>query len=83
MANIVGVKFQSKFTPGEFVGREYNYFSAIKLAVGDIVVVPTQNSEGIAKVVSVDVPESKIDERIMPLLKTIETKFDLEAQKDE
>lgn len=34
--------------------------------------MPTANGDGVAKVLSVDVPESKIDERVMPLLKTIE-----------
>lgn len=72
MSNIVGVQFQSKFNPNEFSGREYNYLTAIELSEGDIVVVPTKNGDGIAKVVSIDVPDSKIDERIMPLLKTIE-----------
>lgn len=76
MNSIIGVQFQSKLDPREFCGREYNYFSAIEVRVGDIVVAPTAKGDGIAKVTSVDVPESKIDERVMPLLKTIENLYE-------
>ena len=82
MNNIVGVKFQSKTNPEVFHGREYSYFTAIELSVGDIVVVPTSNGDGIAQVTSVNVPESKVDERILPILKTIERRYEPDAEKE-
>ena len=79
MSNIVGVKFQSRHNPEEFGGREYSYRSAIELSPGDIVAVPTANGEGVAQVTSVNVPESKVDERILPNLKTIERRHGVEG----
>ena len=49
MSNIVSVQFEDKFKPGEFSGRTYNYRTAIDVSVGDIVIVPTANGDGIAK----------------------------------
>lgn len=72
MSNIVGVQFQRDGRPNEYFGREYNYKTTINLAVGDVVIVPTTKGNGIAKVRSIDVPENKIDERILPTLKTID-----------
>lgn len=77
--NIVSVKFQSKYDPEEFTGREYNYLTSVELHVDDIVIVPTKNGDGIAQVTRVNVPKNQIDERIMPLLKTIEHLYQAEA----
>lgn len=74
--SIVSVQYKRKGSD-EFGGRAYNYFSAIPVKVGDIVSVPTAQGTSIAQVCEVDVPESKIDERIMPLLKTITEYADL------
>ena len=82
---IVEVQYKAKSAsvpgnnPDEFGGRKYSYFTAIPLQVGDIVVAPAGNGETIAKVVTVDVPESKVDERVLPLLKTIERLYEPEA----
>ena len=77
MTNIVSVQYESSEKPGEYRGREYSYFSVIPdLAVGDIVIAPTAKGESMAKVSAIDVPESKVDERILPFLKTIEKRVD-------
>ena len=74
MSSIVGVKFQNKFD-STFCGREYHYRTALELAEDDLVIAPTTSGERLAQVTSVNVPDSKIDERNMPALKTIETAF--------
>jgi hypothetical protein len=57
---------------GEYSLGRYSYFCEIPdVAVGDIVIAPTSDGDSAAKVVEIDVPESRIDERIMPRLKTI------------
>jgi len=58
-----------------FSGREYTYITELDLKVGDIVYAPTQSGDRIARVACIDVPDSKIDERIMQLLKTIESVY--------
>ena len=67
---IVGVNYKSKYT-GDFGGKTYNYFTDIELVVGGIVNAPTANGDSIAMVNEINVSESKIDKRILPLLKTI------------
>lgn len=67
---IVGVNYKNKYT-GEFGGKTYNYFTDIEVAVGDIVNAPTANGDSIAIIKEIDVPKSKIDNRIFPLLRTI------------
>ena len=52
-------------------GRPYSYYTEISLQVGDRVIVPTFKGDGEAVVVEIDVPESRIDERIPPVLKTV------------
>ena len=56
--DIVSVQFQSKQNPEVFSGREYSYYTAIPLNVGDIVVVPTKTREGKAKVTKIGIRES-------------------------
>jgi len=52
------------------LGR-YTYLTTLSLHVGDMVVCPTSRGSINGRVFAVDVPESKVDERIMPMLKTI------------
>lgn len=57
---------------GEYGIGKYSYLCEIPdVAVGDVVIAPTSKGDRAAKVVEVDVPESRIDERILPKLKTI------------
>jgi len=52
--SIVKVKYYSEIT-GELSAREYTYYSADRLSVGDIVIVPVRDTTGKAKVSAVDV----------------------------
>jgi len=82
MNRIVGVKFHREDS-ADFGGREYNYFDGTSgFAVGDIAIVVVRDQEKKVIVTSVDVPESKIDERIIPLLKTILKRYVPEESKE-
>jgi hypothetical protein len=74
---IVGVKFESKYAPKTFEGREYSYFTDLELKINDIVEVPTKNGVGIAMVTRLDVPEEEI-EKIKEFMKEITKKLDRE-----
>ncbi len=57
--SIVKVKYYSD-TTGELSAREYTYYSADPLKVGDIVIVPVRDTTGKAKVSAIDVPKAEI-----------------------
>lgn len=68
---IVSVNYRSKYT-GEFGGRAYSYRCDVQdIEPGEVVLAPTKNGESEAKVVEINIPESQVEERILPLLKTI------------
>jgi hypothetical protein len=73
--SIVAVQFQSKSNPEEFSGREYTYFSDVELDVGDIIIAPTKNGNGIVRVCRTDMRDGEIDERVMPFMRTIGEKL--------
>jgi hypothetical protein len=56
---IVKVKYYSETTK-ELSPREYTYYSADTLKIGDIVTVPVRDTTAKAKVSAIDVPESEI-----------------------
>ena len=57
---------------GEYGIGKYSYLCELPgISVGDIVVAPTTHGYRPAKVVEIDVPESRVDERVLPLLKEI------------
>jgi len=56
---IVKVQYYSETTE-ELSPREYTYYSADPLKVGDIVIVPVRDTTGKAKVSAIDVTESEI-----------------------
>lgn len=68
--NIVSVKYEDKFIPKTFSGKQYSYYSNITVNVGDLVVVPTTYGEKIAMVSEINIAEQKV-ESIKPYLKTI------------
>lgn len=73
---IINVNYKNKGS-GEYSKRGYSYFCTIPdIKVGDIVIAPTARGENVARVAAVGVPESKIDERVLPLLKTIERRWE-------
>lgn len=58
---IVSVQFEDKYSSdGGYGGRNYSYFSAIPLKVGDEVIAPTKHGESKAVVTAVDLPVSAI-----------------------
>lgn len=69
--DIVSVQFMSRTRPGEFVGREYTYYADNPLKVGDCVAVPSKFGESLAKVTVIGIPEYKVDQKILPLLRHI------------
>ena len=77
MSDLITVKYQRRYEPWDYAGRDYTYRTTIDdLTVGDLVIAPVKDEFSIAQVSAVDVPESKVDERIMPLLKTIEKRWE-------
>jgi len=75
MSRIVGVKFYDKES-GDVRGREYSYFDGLgDLEVGDLAVALVRDAEKTVQVTSVDIPESEVDEHVLPLLKTIAKRY--------
>ena len=67
---IISVQFKRK--DGEYGSREYSYLCDVPaVQPGDLVRVQTKDGESIVRVTEVNVPESRVDERILPLLKSI------------
>lgn len=64
-----------------YAGNTFTYWTGLPLNVGDKVMAPTKGGDKRAMVVEVNVPESRVDERIMPLLKEI-TAYDTGEQED-
>ena len=46
--NIVSVKYEDNFEPKVFGGKQYCYYSALPLQIGDLVVAPTASGDKIA-----------------------------------
>lgn len=70
--NIVSVNFMNNRT-GRFGTGIYNYYATVPLKIGDIVRVPTANGTSVARIAAVNVSESKVASRLLPILKTIDT----------
>ena len=64
-----------------YAGNAFTYRTSLPLNVGDKVMAPTQGGDKRAMVVEINVPESRVDERIMPLLKEI-TAYDTGEKED-
>lgn len=73
--NIVLVKYEDDFIPRTFSGKQYSYYTNIKLNEGDIVIAPTKYGTSIARVSRINVPEEEIED-IKPYMKTITTRID-------
>lgn len=57
---IVKVRFKSRFQPGEWSPREYSYYAAVPLKVGDLVVVTSKYGDSVAKVSQIHVDEREV-----------------------
>lgn len=73
MPEIVKVRFKSRFQPGEWSPREYSYYAAAPLKVGDIVVVPSKYGESVARVSQVHVDEREVRD-YLHVMQTISTR---------
>ena len=76
--NIISVKYEDEYMPKTFSGKAYSYYTKIDVAVGDLVIAPARDTEIIARVSEINIPEYKV-EMIKPFLKTIEKKIDRES----
>ena len=54
-----------------YAGNTFTYRTDLPMNVGDKVMAPTKGGDKRAMVVEINVPESRIDARILPLLKEI------------
>ena len=69
---IVNVYYRDEETGSVRSGRAYSYRCSIpNVTVGMEVIAPTAKREARAVICEIDVPESHIDKRILPLLKEI------------
>ena len=69
---IVNVYYHNKETGSVRAGRAYSYRCSIpNVTVGMEVIAPTAKRDARAVICEINVPESRIDERILPLLKEI------------
>lgn len=75
--NIISVKYEDKYVPKTFSGKEYSYYSDTDVNVGDLVIVPTAYGTKIAIVSKINISEQKV-ESIKPYLKTIIQKINKE-----
>lgn len=64
-----------------YAGNTFTYRTSLPLNVGDKVMAPTKGGDKRAMVVEVNVPESRVDEHILPLLKEI-TAYDTGEKED-
>ena len=68
---IISAQFKSKKTD-TYGGRKYSYFCDIPgVKAGDFVKVPAGDSEAVALVAEVDIPESNVDDRILAIMKSV------------
>lgn len=74
---LVNVRYYKPKLNG-YCGNCFTYRTKLPLVPGNKVLAPTQGGDQRALVVEADVPESRVDMRILPLLKEI-TRFDTEA----
>ena len=68
---IISALFKSKKT-GEYGGRKYSYFCNIPgVKPGDFVKVPAGDGESVVLVAEVNVPESRVEDRILAIMKSV------------
>lgn len=75
---IVNVRYQNDF--GELSARKYSYLLSPELKVkeGDFVKAPTATGVNIAVICETNILPSRIDKRILPILKLIEERAEME-----
>lgn len=71
------VKYEDEHWPRTFGGKEYSYYTDLKLEVGDLVKAPTKYGTSIAKVTKINVSQEEI-KCIIPYIKNITKKINKE-----
>ena len=68
---IINALFKSKKT-GEYGGRKYSYFCNLPgVKPGKFVKVPAGDTESVALVAEINVPESRVEDRILAVMKNV------------
>lgn len=67
----IAVRFERGNESGEFGGKEYFYSVESRLAVGDILTVPTRSGFSFVQVSRINVPRQDIPPTIRPFLGTL------------
>ena len=78
---IVNVNYINEMTGEVRRGSAYSYRCSIpNVAVGMKVIAPTTKREALAVISEINVPESRVDERILPVLKEITKEADTDGK---
>ncbi len=57
---------------GQYSGRKYSYYCDIPgVKPGDFVRVPARDEEAVVRVAEINVPESRIEDRILTVMKSV------------
>jgi len=67
---IISVQFKGRKSD-TYGGMKFSYRCELPVKPGDLVRVPTKFGETTAKVADIEVPESRIDDRILAVMKTV------------
>ena len=68
---IISAQFKRKYD-GKYSGRKYSYFCNIPdVKPGDFVKVPARDEEAVVRVSEINVPESRIEDSILAVMKTV------------
>ena len=73
--NIISVKYEDSEFPHTFRGKDYCYYTNIKLNIGNLVEVPTVFGKKIAKVSRINIPQEEVLS-ITPYMKSVIRKID-------
>jgi len=65
------VQFRDRKDKEKFAGKEYNYYSTVDLAEGDVIMVPTSWGKATVRVSKINVKDSTVDVRVEKDLRTI------------
>ena len=73
--NVIAVKYEDKYNPKTFGGKSYNYYTAVDVNIGDLVIAPTSYGDKIARVSEINISEDNVF-MIRPYMKLITCKLD-------
>lgn len=67
---IISVQFKGRKSD-TYGGMKFSYRCELPVKPGDLVRVPTKFGETTAKVAEIDIPESRVEDRILAVMKTV------------